>query len=69
MAATSAVIPDCFDAYLEAERRGCSRPGWSARSGGKRETGIGQLDGLAERRDRAERATRARGGRFRAGPA
>ena len=51
-----AVIPDCFDAYLEAERRGLLTARVVGALWWQRETGIGQLDGLAERRDRAERA-------------
>ena len=60
-----AVIPDCFDAYLEAERRGLLTARVVGALWWQRETGIGQLDGLAERRDRAERAGPG-GGRFRA---
>ena len=61
-----AVIPDCFDAYLETERRGLLTARVVGALWWQRETGIGQLDGLAERRDRAERATGPGGGRFRA---
>jgi hypothetical protein len=61
-----AVIPDCFDAYLEAERRGLLTARVVGALWWQRETGIGRLDGLAERRDRAERAAGPGGGRFRA---
>ena len=64
-----AVVPDCFDAYLEAERRGLLTARVVGALWWQRESGIGQLDGLAERRDRAAQAARAAGpgaGRFRA---
>lgn len=55
-----AVVPDCFDAYLEADRRGLL----SARVAGalwwQRGLGVGQLDGLSERRERAGGARRFR---------
>ena len=62
-----AVVPDCFDAYLEAERRGLLTARVVGALWWQREAGIGQLDGLAERRDRAAQAARAAGpggGRF-----
>jgi predicted amidohydrolase YtcJ len=55
-----AVVPDCFDAYLEAERRGLLTSRVVGALWWQRGAGTGQLDGLAERRDRAGR------GRFRA---
>ena len=56
-----AVIPDCFDAYTEADRRGLLTARVVGALWWQRGTGAGQLDGLAERRERAGRA-----GRFRA---
>lgn len=55
-----AVVPDCFDAYLEAERRGLLTARVVGALWWQRGAGTGQLDGLAERRERAGR------GRFRA---
>jgi predicted amidohydrolase YtcJ len=55
-----AVVPDCFDAYLEMERRGLLTARVVGALWWQRGAGLGQLDGLAERRDRAGR------GRFRA---
>jgi len=56
-----AVIPDCYDAYLEADRAGLLTASVVGALWWQRGAGIAQLDGLAERRSRAERA-----GRFRA---
>ncbi|MGN6792119.1 MAG: amidohydrolase [Streptosporangiaceae bacterium] len=56
-----AVVPDCFDAYLEADRRGLLTARVVGALWWQRGTGLAQLDGLAERRDRA-----GRDGRFRA---
>jgi predicted amidohydrolase YtcJ len=56
-----AVVPDCFDAYLEADRRGLLSALVVGALWWQRGVGVAQLDGLAERRDRASRA-----GRFRA---
>ncbi len=56
-----AVIPDCFDAYTEADRRGLLTARVVGALWWQRGTSAGQLDGLAERRERAGRA-----GRFRA---
>src|SRR5215831_6087948 len=53
-----AVTPDCFDAYLEAERRGLLTSRVVGALWWQRGAGTGQLDGLAERRDRAARAAR-----------
>ncbi|HYB87010.1 MAG TPA: amidohydrolase [Streptosporangiaceae bacterium] len=55
-----AVVPDCFDAYLEAERRGLLTARVVGALWWQRGTGTGQLDGLVERRARAGH------GRFRA---
>jgi predicted amidohydrolase YtcJ len=55
-----AVVPDCFDAYVEAERRGLLTARVVGALWWQRGTGIGQLDGLVERRERAGR------GRFQA---
>ena len=55
-----AVVPDCFDAYLEAERRGLLTARVVGALWWQRGAGIGQLDGLVERRERAG------SGRFRA---
>jgi predicted amidohydrolase YtcJ len=55
-----AVVPDCFGAYLEAERRGLLTARVVGALWWQRGTGIGQLDGLVERRARAGH------GRFRA---
>ena len=56
-----AVVPDCFDAYLEADRRGLLTARVVGALWWQRGTGLDQLGGLAERRERAGRA-----GRFRA---
>jgi predicted amidohydrolase YtcJ len=56
-----AVVPDCFDAYLEADRRGLLTARVVGALWWQRGVGLAQLDGLAERRDQASRA-----GRFRA---
>ena len=56
-----AVIPDCYDAYLEADRAGLLTASVVGALWWQRGAGIAQLDGLAERRSRAESA-----GRFRA---
>jgi predicted amidohydrolase YtcJ len=56
-----AVVPDCFDAYLEADRRGLLTARVVGALWWQRGIGLGQLDGLAERRDKASGA-----GRFRA---
>src|SRR5215470_13277134 len=53
-----AVVPDCFDAYLEADRRGMLTAGVVGALWWQRGLGIGQLDGLVERRDQAGRAGR-----------
>ncbi len=45
-----AVIPDCFDAYLEAERRGVLLSRVVGAQWWQRGAGIGQLDGMIERR-------------------
>ncbi len=45
-----AVIPDCFDAYREAERRGLLISRVVGAQWWRRGVGIGQLDGMAERR-------------------
>jgi predicted amidohydrolase YtcJ len=55
-----AVVPDCFGAYLEAERRGLLTARVVGALWWQRGTGIGQLGGLVERRARAGH------GRFRA---
>jgi len=57
-----AVVPDCFDAYLDADRRGLLTARVVGALWWQRGLGAGQLDGLAERRERAGRA-----GRFSAG--
>jgi predicted amidohydrolase YtcJ len=57
-----AVVPDCFDAYLEADRRGLLTARVVGALWWQRGLGTGQLDGLAERRERAAGA-----GRFSAG--
>ena len=56
-----AVVPDCFDAYLEADRRGLLTARVVGALWWQRGLGAGQLDGLTERRERAGSA-----GRFRA---
>jgi predicted amidohydrolase YtcJ len=56
-----AVVPDCFDAYMEADRRGLLTARVVGALWWQRGTGLDQLGGLAERRERAGRA-----GRFRA---
>jgi predicted amidohydrolase YtcJ len=56
-----AVVPDCFDAYLEADRRGLLTARVVGALWWQRGIGLGQLDGLAERREKAAGA-----GRFRA---
>ncbi len=56
-----AVIPDCFDAYLDADGRGLLTARVVGALWWQRGTGAGQLDGLAERRERA-----GQNGRFRA---
>jgi predicted amidohydrolase YtcJ len=56
-----AVIPDCFDAYAEADRSGLLTARVVGALWWQRGTGLGQLDGLADRRERA-----GRDGRFRA---
>ncbi|HKR72270.1 MAG TPA: amidohydrolase [Streptosporangiaceae bacterium] len=53
-----AVVPDCFDAYLEADRRGLLTARVVGALWWQRGVGVAQLDGLAERRDRASRAGR-----------
>ena len=53
-----AVVPDCFEAYLEAERRGLLTARVVGALWWQRGTGIGQLDGLADRRARAAQAGR-----------
>lgn len=55
-----ATVPDCFDAFLEAERRGLLTARVVGALWWQRGSGTGQLDGLVERRDRAGQ------GRFRA---
>jgi predicted amidohydrolase YtcJ len=56
-----AVVPDCFDAYLDADRRGLLTARVVGALWWQRGLGIGQLEGLTERRDGAGRT-----GRFRA---
>lgn len=56
-----AVVPDCFDAYLEADRRGLLTARVVGALWWQRGTGTGQLDALAGRREQA-----GRDGRFRA---
>ncbi|HXL20523.1 MAG TPA: amidohydrolase [Streptosporangiaceae bacterium] len=48
-----AVVPDCFDAYLHADRRGLLTGRVVGALWWQRGLGIGQLDGLVERRERA----------------
>ena len=48
-----AVIPDCFDAYLQAQRRGLLTARVVGALWWQRGTGLGQLDGLAARREQA----------------
>src|SRR5215475_6785737 len=55
-----AVVPDCFDAYLEADRRGLLTARVVGALWWQRGVGLAQLAGLAERRDRASRAKRFR---------
>jgi len=61
-----AVVPDCFEAYLEAERRGLLTARVVGALWWQRGTGPGQLDGLADRRARAAEAGPPGPGRFRA---
>jgi len=61
-----AVVPDCFDAYLEAGRRGLLTAQVVGALWWQRGTGTGQVTGLAERRDRAARAAGPGPGGFRA---
>ena len=61
-----AVVPDCFEAYLEAERRGLLTARVVGALWWQRGTGIGQLDGLADRRARAAQAGPPGPGSFRA---
>src|SRR5205823_840136 len=61
-----AVVPDCFEAYLEAERRGLLTARVVGALWWQRGTGIGQLDGLVDRRSRAAEAGQAGPGSFRA---
>jgi predicted amidohydrolase YtcJ len=61
-----AVAPDCFEAYLEAERRGLLTARVVGALWWQRGTGTGQLDGLADRRARAAQAGPPGPGRFRA---
>jgi predicted amidohydrolase YtcJ len=61
-----AVAPDCFEAYLEAERRGLLTARVVGALWWQRGTGTGQLDGLADRRARAAEAGPPGPGRFRA---
>jgi predicted amidohydrolase YtcJ len=49
-----AVIPDCFDAYLEADRAGLLTGSVVGALWWQRGAGTGQLDGLAERRSLSE---------------
>src|SRR5579859_6262618 len=60
-----AVVPDCFDAYLEADGRGLLTARVVGALWWQRGLGAGQLDGLAGRRERARRA--GAGARFSAG--
>src|SRR5262249_24049223 len=53
-----AVVPDCFDAYLEADRSEMLTAGVVGALWWQRGLGIGQLEGLLERRERARRAGR-----------
>ncbi len=55
-----AVVPDCFDAYLEADRRGLLTARVVGALWWQRGLGAGQLDGLTERRERARQARRFR---------
>ena len=50
-----AVTPDCFDAYLEADRRQVLASRVVGALWWQRGLGLGQLDGLIERRERAGR--------------
>jgi predicted amidohydrolase YtcJ len=61
-----AVVPDCFEAYLEAERRGLLTARVVGALWWQRGSGIGQLDGLVDRRSRAAEAARPGPGSFRA---
>ena len=61
-----AVVPDCFEAYLEAERRGLLTARVVGALWWQRGAGIGQLDGLMDRRTRAAEAGRTGPGSFRA---
>ena len=61
-----AVVPDCFEAYLEAERRGLLTARVVGALWWQRGTGIGQLDGLVDRRSRTAEAGRPGPGSFRA---
>ncbi len=61
-----AVVPDCFEAYLEAERRGLLTARVVGALWWQRGAGIGQLDGLMDRRARAAEAGRTGPGSFRA---
>jgi predicted amidohydrolase YtcJ len=56
-----AVVPDCFDAYLEADRSGLLTARVVGALWWQRGLGLDQLDGLAGRRERA-----SAGGRFQA---
>ena len=53
-----AVVPDCFDAYLDADRRGLLTARVVGALWWQRGLGIGQLDGLVERRERTGGAGR-----------
>jgi predicted amidohydrolase YtcJ len=55
-----AVVPDCFDAYLEADRRALLTGRVNGALWWQRGQGIGQLEGLADRRERAGAANRFR---------
>jgi hypothetical protein len=61
-----AVVPDCFEAYLEAERRGLLTARVVGALWWQRGTGTGQLDGLVDRRARAAQAGPPGPGSFRA---
>jgi predicted amidohydrolase YtcJ len=56
-----AVVPDCLDGYLQADQEGLLDARVIGALWWQRDAGLGQLDGLIERRERAGRA-----GRFRA---